>query len=251
LLIGEFINNLGANNDDGGCAVEPGEVGQDRSLRSLKSRGFANHTKSESRFRGEPLAAYSTDLFQRLAKKIGMKNVHESFEMLKTIVDNPTPGKLVDRLSGLRIAFVDSSFISYFLKSFADILGQRVSNRIIKEAHMVAGKHMVQIGKKMFGLKEADLAFAFYFWLFSAVGWGSLKELELDKETLSGSVKWEDYGGSLPFMEKSSPIHVNMAGEICGAAEEAWGQPFEVEEMSCAAQGKPYCEFKFNPRKGN
>lgn len=180
-----------------------------------------------------------------------MKNVHESFEMLKTIVDNPAPGKIVDRLSGLRIAFVDSSFISYFLKSFTDILGKNVSNRIIKEAHMVDGTHMVQIGKKMFGLKEADLAFAFYFWLFSAVGWGSLKELELDKETLSGSVKWEDFGDSLPSMDKSGPIHINMEGEICGAAEEAWGQPFEVVELSCAAQGKPYCEFKFNPKKGN
>ena len=200
---------------------------------------------------GEHLAAYSSDLFQRLSKKIGMKNVHESFEMLKTIVDNPAPGKLVDKLSGLRIAFVDSAFVSYFLKSFTDILGEHVSNRIIKEAHKVDGQHMVQIGKKMFGLKEADLMFAFYFWLYSAVGWGSLKELNLDKETLSGSVKWEDLGDSIPSMEKSKPIHVNMAGEISGAAEEAWGQPFEVEETSCAAQGKPYCEFKFNPRKGN
>ncbi len=114
---------------------------------------------------------FSSDLYDRLAKKIGMKTVHESFEMLKTIVDNPSLGKLVDRLSGLRIAFVDSSFVSYFLKSFADILGQNVSNRIIKESHINAGKHMVQIGKKIFGLKD-ELAFAFYFWLFSAVAGG-------------------------------------------------------------------------------
>jgi predicted hydrocarbon binding protein len=196
------------------------------------------------------LASCSSDLFSRLAKKIGMKNVHESFEMLKTIVDSPAPGKLVDKMSGLRITFVDSSFVTYFLKSFAEILGERVSNRIIKEAHVLDGKHMVQIGKKMFGLKEADLAFAFYFWLFSAVGWGSLKELQLDEKILCGTVKWEDYGESPPSFGKSDPIHVNMAGEISGAAEEAWGQPFEVVETSCIAQGKPYCEFKFSAKKG-
>jgi predicted hydrocarbon binding protein len=103
----------------------------------------------------------------------------------------------------------------------------------------------------MFGIKDADLAFGFYFWLYSAVGWGSLRELELDNKTLSGSAKWEDLGDSMPSMDTSSPIHVHMAGEISGAAEEAWGQPFEVEETSCIAQGKPYCEFKFSPRKGN
>lgn len=195
------------------------------------------------------MAASSSDLYDRLAKKIGMKTVHESFEMLKTIVDNPSPGKLVDRLSGLRIAFVDSSFVSYFLKSFADILGQNVSNRIIKESHINAGKHMVQIGKKMFGLKD-ELAFTFYFWLFSAVGWGALRELKFDKEKLNGSAKWEDYGDSVPMTGKVVPIHVNMAGMISGAAEEAFGQPFETEEVSCLAQGKPYCEFEFNPKKG-
>ncbi|WXG44965.1 MAG: V4R domain-containing protein [Promethearchaeati archaeon SRVP18_Atabeyarchaeia-1] len=193
---------------------------------------------------------YATDLFDRLAKKIGMKTVHESFEMLKTIVVNPAPGKLVDGLTGLRIAFVDSSFVSYFLKSFSDILGEHVSNRIIKEAHIIPGKHMVQIGKKMFGLKEGDLAFAFYFWLISAVGWGKLKELKLDVGTLAGSAKWEDYGDTLPSMGKVGAVHVNMAGMISGAAEEAWGQPFEADEISCVAQGNPCCEFKFNPRKG-
>lgn len=192
----------------------------------------------------------SSDLYDGLAKKIGMKTVHESFEMLKTIVDNPSPGKLVDRLSGLRIAFVDSSFVSYFLKSFADILGQNVSNRIIKESHIIAGKHMVQIGKKMFGLRE-ELAFTFYFWLFSAVGWGALRELKFDKEKQSGSVKWEDYGDSLPTTDKTDPIHVNVAGMISGAAEEAFGQPFATEEVSCVVQGKPYCEFKFSPKKGS
>jgi predicted hydrocarbon binding protein len=194
------------------------------------------------------LAVCSSDLFSQLAKKIGMKNVRESFELLKTIVDNPIPGKLVDRMSGLRIAFVDSSFVSYFLKSFAEILGQHVSNRIIREAHVITGKHLVQIGKKMFGLKD-ELAFAFYFWLFSAVGWGALKELKFDKETLCGSAIWGDYGDALPSTEKPSPIHVNMAGMIAGAAEEAFGRPFEADEVGCIAQGKQYCEFKFNPKK--
>jgi predicted hydrocarbon binding protein len=177
-----------------------------------------------------------------------MKNVHESFELLKSIVDNPVPGKLVDRMSGLRIAFVDSSFISYFLKSFGEILGEKVSNRIIREAHVITGKHLVQIGKKMFGLKD-ELAFAFYFWLYSAVGWGALKEFKFDKEKLCGSVIWGDYGETMTSKSESSPIHVNMAGMIMGAAEEAFGRPFEADEISCVAQGKQCCEFSFNARK--
>jgi predicted hydrocarbon binding protein len=242
---------LTSNIDNYGTICWTPEVVPKDRLPPIESRGPANHPRTEKGYRGEPLVAYSNDLFQRLSKKIGMKSVHDSFELLKTIVDNPAPGKLMDRLSGLRIAFVDSGFVSYFLRSFGDILGERVSNRIIKEAHKVTGQHMVQIGKKMFGLKEADLMFGFYFWLYSAVGWGSLRELEFDKETLSGTVKWEDLGDSLPSAEKPLPIHVNIAGEISGAAEEAWGKPFEVEETSCAAQGKPYCEFKFGPRKGS
>lgn len=194
------------------------------------------------------MAASSNNLLDQLAKKIGMKNVHESFELLKSIVDNPLPGKIVDRMSGLRIAFVDSSFVSYFLKSFAEILGQRVSNRIIKEAHIPTGKHLVQIGKKMFGLKD-ELAFAFYFWLFSAVGWGALKELKFDKEKLCGSVIWGDYGDTSTCKDEGCPIHVNMTGMIMGAAEEAFGRPFEADEISCVAQGRQYCEFNFNPKK--
>lgn len=187
-------------------------------------------------------------MYERLAKKIGMKNVHESFEMLKTIIENPVPGKVIDRLSGLRIAFVDSAFISYFLESFSDILGPHTVNRIIKEAHVTSGKHMVQIGKKMFKLED-ELAFTFYFWLFSAVGWGALKEMSFDKKNLSGTVKWEDYGDNASATKKASPIHVNAAGMIQGAAEETWGKPFDVEEISCVAQGKPYCEFEFKPKK--
>lgn len=187
-------------------------------------------------------------LYEQLAKKLGMKDVGASFELMKKIVDNPVDGKLVDRLSGLRIAFVDSSFVSYFLKSFEDILGHDAVNRIIKESHVTSGKHMVQIGRKMFGLKD-ELAFVFFFWLFSSVGWGSLKELELDKEKLSGSVKWEDYGDTEPSTSSRYPIHVNFAGLLRGAAEETWGRQFETEEVSCAAQGNAYCEFRFNPKK--
>jgi predicted hydrocarbon binding protein len=183
-----------------------------------------------------------------LAKKIGMKSVRESFGLLKSIVDNPIPGKLIDRMSGLRITFVDSSFVSYFLKSFAEILGQRVSNRIIKEAHIIPGKHMVQIGKKMFGLKD-ELAFAFYFWIFSAAGWGAMKELKFDKVKLSGTVTWGDYGDTMTCKDEPCPIHVNMAGMIIGAAEEAFGRPFEADEVKCVAQGDKYCEFNFNPKK--
>jgi predicted hydrocarbon binding protein len=176
-----------------------------------------------------------------------MKSVRESFGLLKSIVDNPIPGKLVDRMSGLRITFVDSSFVSYFLQSFAEILGQKVSNRIIKEAHITTGKHMVQIGKKMFGLKD-ELAFAFYFWIFSAAGWGALKELKFDKEKLCGTATWADYGDTTPCKDETSPIHVNMAGMIAGAAEEAFGKPFEADETKCVAQGNQYCEFTFNPK---
>jgi predicted hydrocarbon binding protein len=195
-----------------------------------------------------PLATSSGNLYEQLAKKLGMKNVSASFELMKTIVESPAAGKIVDRFSGLRIAFVDSSFISYFLKSFEQILGHDAVSRIIKDSHIISGKHMVQIGKKMFGLKD-ELAFTFYFWLFSSVGWGALKELELDKEKLSGSVKWEDYGDTEPLTTEKDPIHVNMAGMISGAAEEAWGKPFEAKEVSCAAQGNTYCEFRFNPKK--
>jgi predicted hydrocarbon binding protein len=193
------------------------------------------------------LAASSISLYDQLAKKIGMKSVRESFGLLKSIVDNPIPGKLIDRMSGLRITFVDSSFVSYFLQSFAEILGQKVSNRIIKEAHITTGKHMVQIGKKMFGLKD-ELAFAFYFWIFSAAGWGALKELKFDKEKLSGMATWADYGDTTPCKDETCPIHVNMAGMIAGAAEEAFGKPFEADETKCVAQGNQYCEFTFNPK---
>ncbi len=55
----------------------------------------------------------------------------------------------------------------------------------------------------------------------------------------------------MPTTGKVVPIHVNMAGMISGAAEEAFGQPFETEEVSCVAQGKPYCEFEFNPKKAD
>jgi predicted hydrocarbon binding protein len=153
-------------------------------------------------------------------------------------------GKIIERMTGLRIIVFPAIFTLNIWSSFQEVLGKKLAPKVITSFHRDTGRLMVEVGRRNFKLED-KFAFEFYFWLLSAIGWGEVKKFEFDDKKMEGT--WQmDYKGPLPRNAlKDIPFHDNWRGEVMAAAEEAFHVSIDVEETKCAALGDPYCEFKW------
>ncbi|MHA1593703.1 MAG: V4R domain-containing protein [Candidatus Baldrarchaeia archaeon] len=184
------------------------------------------------------------DVLKRISRRLGMKSVSQSFEIMKNLAETRNDGKIIDKFSGMRIFIVPPKFMSHIIYAFIELLGERLGTRIVYEAHIETGKNMVRIGKRAFGLEGIE-AFEFYFWLLSSCGWWKIIDFSFDTERLNGYVRMVPlYPAILPQNAKRTiAFHQDAAGEIAGAAEESFNVPFIVKETRCTASGDEFCEF--------
>ena len=161
---------------------------------------------------------------------------------MKSLVSMPADGRIVETMTGFHVITYPSIFVLGIWSALYEILGKRLAPKIITSFHRDTGRTIVQVGRRNFKLED-KLAFEFYFWLISAIGWGEIKGFKFDAEKMEGY--WQiKYLGALP---KNAPkdimFHDNFKGEIIAAGEEAFHAPLEVNETKCIAKGDPFCEF--------
>jgi predicted hydrocarbon binding protein len=157
----------------------------------------------------------------------------------------PVDGKIIEKMTGLRIISFPAIFTLSIWSSFQEILGKKLAPKVITSFHRDTGRIMVEVGKRNFKLED-KYAFEFYFWLMSAIGWGEVRKFEFDADKIEGI--WQmQFKGCMPRNGlKGIPLHDNYRGEIMAAAEEAFHIPIDVKETKCQALGDPYCEFTWN-----
>jgi predicted hydrocarbon binding protein len=179
---------------------------------------------------------------KELADRIHIPNVKASFGLVKSLSSMVADGKIVEKMTGLRIIVFPAIFTLSIWSSFQEILGKKLAPRVITSFHRDTGRIMVDVGRRNFKLED-KYAFEFYFWLISAIGWGEVKKFEFNDQKIEGT--WQiEFKGNLPSNTlKDVPLHDNYRGEIMAAAEEAFHVPIDIKESKCIAQGDPYCEF--------
>jgi predicted hydrocarbon binding protein len=181
---------------------------------------------------------------KELADRIRIPNVKASFGLVKSLSSMVADGKIIEKMTGLRIIVFPGIFTLSIWSSFQEILGKKLAPKVITSFHRDTGRIMVDVGRRNFKLED-KFAFEFYFWLLSAIGWGEVKKFEFDDQKIEGTWQME-YKGPLPKnTPKNIPLHDNWRGEIMAAAEEAFHVPIDVTETKCAALGDLYCEFKW------
>jgi len=179
---------------------------------------------------------------RELAQRMHLPNIRSSFDLVKALAGMVSDGKIVEKMTNLRIIIFPSLFVLGIWSTFYEILGKKVAPKVITSFHQDTGRTIVQVGKHAFKLED-KYAFEFYFWLVSAIGWGEVKKFEFDTEKTEGV--WQiEYKGPLPKNAMNEiPFHNNLKGEIIAAGDEALHVPLEVKETKCMALGAPYCEF--------
>jgi len=198
-------------------------------------------SEPSSNLSNPPAAIYP---MKELADRIRIPNIKASFGLVKGLSSMVADGKIIEKMTGLRIIVFPAIFTLNIWSSFQEVLGKKLAPKVITSFHRDTGRIMVEVGRRNFKL-ENKFAFEFYFWLLSAIGWGEVKKFEFDEQKMEGT--WQmDYKGSLPRNAlKDVPFHDNWRGEVMAAAEEAFHVSIDVKETKCAALGDPYCEFKW------
>ncbi len=179
---------------------------------------------------------------KELAQRMRLPSVKASFDLVKALVAMPSDGKIVEKMTNLRVIIFPSIFVLGIWATLYEILGKKLAPKVITSFHRDTGRTMVHVGKHNFKLED-KYAFEFYFWLLSAIGWGEVKKFEFDADKVEGLMQFE-YKGPLPKnVTKDIPFHNHYRGEIIAAGEEALHVPLDVKETKCMAMGDPYCEF--------
>nr|MDO8132684.1 V4R domain-containing protein [Candidatus Njordarchaeum guaymaensis] len=189
-----------------------------------------------------PAAAAAEYPMKELAQRMRLPNIKASFDLVKALAGMVADGKIVEKMTNLRIILFPSLFVLGIWSTFYEILGKNVAPKVITSFHQDTGRTIVKVGKHAFNLED-KYAFEFYFWLISAIGWGEVKKFEFDAEKMEGI--WQlEYKGPLPKNSMNEiPFHNNLKGEIIAAGDEALHVPLEVKETKCMALGDPFCEF--------
>jgi predicted hydrocarbon binding protein len=179
---------------------------------------------------------------KELAQRMRLPSVKASFDLVKALVAMPSDGKIVEKMTNLRVIIFPSIFVLGIWATLYEILGKKLAPNVITSFHRDTGRTMVQVGRHNFKLED-KYAFEFYFWLLSSIGWGEIKKFEFDANKVEGVMQFE-YKGPLPGnATKEIPFHNHYRGEIIAAGEEALHMSLDVRETKCMAMGDPYCEF--------
>jgi predicted hydrocarbon binding protein len=89
--------------------------------------------------------------------------------------------------------------------------------------------------------------------LIHAMGWGQTSKIEYDEETGKIVVDFPDSWQAHGFKElhpnelTTAPMCYISAGLAAGAAEGAFGIPYEGEEVTCVSKGDPACTLVLVP----
>jgi predicted hydrocarbon binding protein len=143
-----------------------------------------------------------------------------------------------------------TSVFAGILDRFNDIIGP-VARRQMYEIGYESGKLAGEKVKPFFGCVIEQ--YRKHINMINAMGWGTSSKIEYDEKTgridLDYPDSWQAHGYKElhPDKQTKSPICFISAGLAAGAAEGAFGIPYEGEEIKCISKGDHACSIVLTP----
>ena len=142
------------------------------------------------------------------------------------------------------------SLLANILDRFNDIIGP-VAKRQMYEVGYESGKIAGERVRPIFG--GGIEQYRKHINMINSMGWGTSSNIEYDEKTGRISIdypdSWQAHGYKELHPDKltTSPICFISAGLAAGAAEGAFGIPYEGEETKCISKGDPACSLVLTP----
>ena len=150
-----------------------------------------------------------------------------------------------------RWIFFSTALLTNILNSLNDIIGP-VAKRRVYEIGYESGRLAGERVKPFFG--GGIEQYKKHLSMLHAMGWGITSKVDYEESTGKIVVEFPDswpahgYKELHPNQQTNAPMCYISAGLASGAAEGAFGIPYEGEEVNCVSKGDAVCRLVLTPR---